>query len=162
LPAEPWGEGAETESPLQALPPPEAPAQSPVVNLEEEIPQIDLASEMETAPSAEHEPEEEAASAAPGRGIFNTETLARIYVDQKFYGRAAEIYRQLVQERPGDGELRRKLDEVLDLERTPGGASEETFPSAAPGPAPAVSGGQDETIRRLQRFLDGVKGGRPQ
>ena len=90
---------------------------------------------------------EEAAGPAP-RGVFDTETLAAIYVSQGFHARAAEIYRRLVDQYPGDEKLRRKLDEVLARER---GEQRTAEPRA---------GADDEKIRRLQVLLDAFRGGR--
>ncbi len=153
------------------------------VSLDDEIPPLDLAQEMahdlvgeeieEIAP-AEASP----AGEPPGRGVFDTETLATIYVDQGFYGRAAEIYQRLIAQRPDDEELRRKLERVTALERA--GIAEER--PAAPPPAPATSpevvaevaaaqeraleaagtASPDERINKLQALLEAFKGGRPQ
>ena len=112
--------------------------------LAEEIPQVDLAAEFEDdfeaaaeIGPADREDDEEGADAGPGaqRGIFSTETLAAIYTGQGFHARAAEIYRGLLAERPGDPVLARKLEEALA--RDAGAA----LPGAAPvGEAP---GGAD-------------------
>jgi Tfp pilus assembly protein FimV len=82
--------------------------------------------------------------------VFDTETLAAIYVNQGFYTRAAEIYRRLAEQHPGDERLRRTLDDVLARER-------EERRAAAATASPV-----EERIRRLQVLLDAFKGGRPQ
>jgi hypothetical protein len=233
--ADPFAEISFEEVPFEDVPDVEpqalAPAAEPepepaVVSLDEEIPKIDLASELEPEPAAvsgsgfaatqvaelgtEHgEPEfaesgtgfveaeseeeevpEEPAGPAAGRGVFDTETLAAIYVSQGFHGRAVEIYQRLLAERPGDGGLQRKLDEVralaggpqaasppaveLDLEPAPAvpevedgfePAPPEPAPQAAPAstaPAPPAGAADNETIRRLRILLEAFQGGRPQ
>jgi hypothetical protein len=161
----------------------EVPAEPAPVQLEEEIPSIDLSREIaEAGPVEQAEPE---SSSASGRGVFDTETLASIYVNQGFYGRAAEIYERLVLERPDDAALRQKLAELQALDRQAAGtphapsvaASAPVMPPAmppapvaaarpprpAPPPLPGTGARKDnETIRRLQNLLDGLKGGRPQ
>jgi hypothetical protein len=110
--------------------------------------------------------EEEPAVAAPsGRGVFDTETLAAIYVNQGFYGRAAEIYQRLLAQRPGDGGLRRKLEEVMELERGEAGHEEPVAATAAaaePVPAAAACVAPAEVrVEQLQRLLEAFRGGRP-
>jgi tetratricopeptide (TPR) repeat protein len=46
-----------------------------------------------------------------------TETLAELYRTQGFYARSGEVYRALLQRRPDDPHLRRRLQEVEELER---------------------------------------------
>jgi len=178
---EPW------EPPPAPKPPPEVkPAPAPVAdafesafNLEEELPQIDLAREFEhetgdEEPDAADEPGREQ---EPGRGVFDTETLATIYINQGFYGRAAEIFQRLIDQRPGDAGLRQKLDDVLALERMGRPAAAATAapapaavpvatPPAAPPPKPAPpaaapASGADQHVRRLQTLLEAFKGGPP-
>ena len=114
-----------------------------------------------------------------GRGVFDTETLAAIYVNQGFYGRAAEIYRRLITQRPDDAGLRGKLEGVLALERGEAGSAEPvaavaavaaaarqfvTPATVAPGrrvPAAAKRRGQEQLISRLETLLETFKGGRP-
>ncbi|HEY6000363.1 MAG TPA: tetratricopeptide repeat protein [bacterium] len=118
----------------------------------------------ETAAEPVAEPAETAgaAPAAAGtssaaRGVFDTETLASIYINQGFYGRAAAIYERLATASPDDAALRRKLDEVRALERAQGATA------AAEPAAPATGGRPDraETIRRLEALLAAFRGGRP-
>ena len=44
-----------------------------------------------------------------------TETIAQVYARQGLYDRAAEVYRELVRERPGDDGLRERLAEMEEL-----------------------------------------------
>ncbi len=121
-------------------------------------------------------PEEEPAAADPGRGVFDTETLAAIYTNQGFYGRAAEIYQRLITQRPADTTLRGKLEAVLAREREESGIEEPAAAVAAalaqvppprplappPGaPADAKRTGPDQTISRLNTLLEAFKEGRP-
>ncbi|MHB8835272.1 MAG: hypothetical protein ACYC9Y_06150, partial [Candidatus Methylomirabilia bacterium] len=165
------------------------PESGPEIGLE-----VDLASDLQPAESAspsiapeqqEHfelpgeeyedaSPEEEPAAADAGRGVFDTETLASIYINQGFYGRAAEIYHRLIAQRPDDAGLRGKLQDVLAMERRESGIEEQVAAVAAavaPSPVPvppaakassgAVSTGLDQTISQLNALLEAFKGGRP-
>ena len=126
--------------------------------LPEAPPSIDLAQELRSdaleEESEEFMPEEEPPDAEAGRGVFDTETLASIYSNQGFYGRAAEIYQKLIAQRPDDPSLRNKLEGVLALERGEAGITE-TVAAAEPTDS-------EKTISRLQMLLETFKGGRPQ
>jgi hypothetical protein len=65
-------------------------------------------------------------------GIY-TETLARLYLKQGFVERALAIYRHLVQEQPGNAQLRERLH-TLEQELARGGGE----------PASAVQRGESE------------------
>jgi hypothetical protein len=105
--------------------------------------------------------EEPSTAATSGSGVFDTETLAAIYVNQGFYGRAAEIYQRLLAQRPGDGELRRKLEELQVLERGEadhGGPVAATALVAVPATAAADDLAPAETrIDRLERLLEAFR-----
>jgi hypothetical protein len=107
----------------------------------------------------EHEPKGEA-ERSPPRGVFDTETLAAIYIDQGFYGRALEIYQRLLGQRPGDPGLLQRVEEVRALERM----AQDKAAAAARNVEmpPAAGGGADERVRRLQSLLEAFKGGSPQ
>lgn len=120
----------------------------------------------EPGPAQMPQPEAPAAPPAAARGVFDTETLAAIYVSQGFHGRAIEIYQRLLAERPADERLRRKLEETLALER-----GDAPLAAALPAPPPnetaetasAVRAAPpDQRIRQLQTLLDAFRGGRPQ
>jgi hypothetical protein len=99
-----------------------------------------------------------AAAPATARGVFDTETLASIYINQGFYGRAAAIYERLAGASPEDAGLRQRLEEVRGLERANAGAP--VAGAAAPETTPA---GRDraETIRRLEALLAAFRGVKP-
>ena len=155
------------QSPEMAVP--TEPAQkTPLDTLEEEY-----AEEFE-----EVAPEPEPPGAEAGRGVFDTETLDSIYVNQGFYGRAAEIYQRLVAQRPDDMGLRRKLEDVLAQERAEAGIEEPVAAAAAAAaqvptvspalaepaqvePPAAAPAGSELVIGRLQTLLDTFKEGRP-
>lgn len=61
-----------------------------------------------------------------------TETMARLYAQQGLHEEAAEVYRRLVERRPGEPELERRLEEMR--RRASGGPE---------GDAPAPGGGGD-------------------
>lgn len=52
----------------------------------------------------------------PVEDQFETETMARIYAEQGHYGRAAGIYRRLLEEAPERDDLRRRLEEIEALQ----------------------------------------------
>lgn len=139
---------------------PEPAAEAIELGIEEPPPWEEPEEEYEEAEG----PSEVEPSEAAGRGVFDTETLAGIYVNQGFYGRAAEIYQRLLAQRPDDGELRGKLEDVLALERGEAGL-EEPVPvrvaAAQPKPAAAVRTGPQRMIDQLQALLETFKGGRP-
>lgn len=78
---------------------------------------IDLEVDLEPNLDLDLDPEESSSpsGAAAGRGVFDTETLASIYIKQGFYERAAEIYQRLIAQRPDEKGLREKLEGVLAL-----------------------------------------------
>lgn len=159
--AEPVVEPAGEETAEGAAPAWVPPAEE-ILTLEEEIPSVDLAGEVlpEPEPVAAVEPVESAETAAPaaGRGVFDTETLASIYINQGFYGRAAAIYERLAAASPEDDGLRRRLEEVRGLERANAGAA-----AAGPAAPETTPAGRDraETIRRLEALLAAFRGVRP-
>jgi len=105
----------------------------------------------------EEEEEPEPPAAAAERSVFDTGTLASIYVKQGFYGRAAEIYRRLLAQSPDDTELGDKLKEVLALQRRESGEEEPAAVFEVP-----LRTGPELTIGRLETLLETFKGGRPQ
>jgi hypothetical protein len=143
--------------PEEPLPEPEPviepqPAFEPVPELEIESapgpPPLQGAEEYEDV-TGEEPPE----AVPSGRGVFDTVTLAAIYVNQGFYGRAAEIYQRLVVKRPYDRELRRRLKEASDLERGKAGYKRAVTTITA---SPA-----EVRIGQLQTLLEAFRGGRP-
>jgi tetratricopeptide (TPR) repeat protein len=157
----------------------------PVYHLREEIPAIDLAPDDSLDPfgeeaediAPEREPDGAPSGAAAGRGVFDTETLASIYVSQGFYRRAAEIYERLIQQRPDDPGLRGKLEDVLSRERGAEGPALAATPPVPPvasvpvAPVPPVvpvavasgapkAAGSEQVIAQLQTLLEALKGGR--
>jgi len=137
-----------------------------IVSLEEEIPGVDLAGEVVAAeappqpvPQQEAPVPQPAPQAQAGRGVFDTETLASIYINQGFYGRAAAIYERLAAGNPEDEGLRRKLEEVRALERAQAVQEGEGEEPAAGGQAGRSD--RAETIRRLEALLEAFRGGRP-
>ncbi len=74
-------------------------------------PEQDVGSEHSADEWSETE-QEDPPSMAPG---VMTETIAQVYARQGLYDRAADVYRQLLRERPDDQELRFRLDEMEQL-----------------------------------------------
>lgn len=69
-------------------------------------------------------------------GEVATETMAHLYAQQGLYEEAAEVYRRLLDRRPGDGELRDRLEE---MERRAAGDGD---PPAPPEPEPTDEGAE--------------------
>ena len=63
----------------------------------------------------EPEPDEEEDAPVSGSPGVMTETIAQVYARQGLYDRAAEVYRELVRERPQDSALRDRLTEMEEL-----------------------------------------------
>ena len=87
---------------------------------------------------------------------FVTETMAQLYLGQGHRAEAIEIYRQLIETRPNDVELRGRLDAIEK-----GGArrAEESPPVVAPSEPVAVPrrfSGSGPSIRSVLRELFGV------
>jgi tetratricopeptide (TPR) repeat protein len=126
-------EGAEAE------PEPPPPEEVPEINFPDVGEPADIDAEL-----AEAEADE---AAAAGAGVVVTETMAQLYRDQGLYERAADVYRQLLNDRPFDAELARSLAEVEALASIIGSdqtAPEEPFEEAAPEPT--------ETEAQLEPF----------
>jgi hypothetical protein len=109
--------------------------------------------------------EEPSPGAFSKQGVFDTETLAAIYVNQGFFGRAAAIYQRLLVQRPGDVELRRKLDELSVLQRGEadrGGPAAPSALAAVPAPEAAAEPDTPEArVDRLERLLEAFRRERP-
>jgi hypothetical protein len=91
-------------------------------------------------------------------GVFNTETLANLYITQGFYGKAADVYRQMLTGRPDDPNLRQKLEEVLALEKMQAPSVEEVPVSVArEATHEARVGTESPVIEELQRLLTKLK-----
>ena len=125
------------------------------------VDQIDAARMATSEPSA---PAERAAAS------FVTETMAQLYLEQGHRAEAIEIYKQLVAARPGDGDLRGRLDAI---ERGGGSRAPQTMevpaisPSSTeaprasePAPVPAMArfAASGPTIRTVLRELFGIDG----
>jgi hypothetical protein len=79
------------------------------------------------------EPAEKLVDAEPAASSAEvlTETMAELYRSQGLYDRAAEVYRALLMERPGDGHLRAMLQEV-ESAMAPSAAGINVAPEAPP------------------------------
>ena len=85
------------------------------------------------------EPDEETSAPAVEPGV-TTETIARVYARQGLYDRAADVYRELLRDRPEDSELRARLEEMEALS-----AEDAGLETAAVGDfAPLGTGGEVE------------------
>jgi hypothetical protein len=124
---------------------------------------IDTPKAEKPAPAAPEAPAERPAAA------FVTETMAQLYLEQGHRAEAIEIYKQLVAARPGDAELRGRLEAIergagLKTPQTTevaGGvpaspASRASEPAAAPATRRFAASGP--TIRTVLRELFGIEG----
>ncbi|HEY0996320.1 MAG TPA: tetratricopeptide repeat protein [Gemmatimonadaceae bacterium] len=138
--------------------PAESPAESPAAA----APSVESFPEFEPLAEA-REPEArepEAAApvvdeASPGRptpsagGAFVTETMAELYIQQGFHDRAADVYRQLLGQRPNDAGLRERLEAV------------EARMAAASAPTPAMATVAVEEGPSIREFLGRLAARRP-
>ena len=85
--------------------------------------------------------EPEAPSTSPG---VMTETIAQVYARQGLYDRAAEVYRELVRERPNEPALRSRLEEMEALAAQSEGGPAGLEPALESGP-PVESGPDRES-----------------
>lgn len=90
--------------------------------------------------AADDEAEEAAAEAT--HTVF-TETMAQVYARQGLYDRAADVYRELLRQRPGDSVLETRLAEMREMGAGAGAtpevtAPEEPFPFLDAVPTPAA------------------------
>lgn len=97
------------------------------------------------APAFELADEAPETAAPTASGVFATETMAELYVTQGYREQAIDVYRQLLQQRPGDATLQAKID-ALEAPLAPhlgeaigAGTSEDA--SAVAASASAVSAG---------------------
>jgi pentatricopeptide repeat protein len=128
--------------------------------LEDEIPAVDIAAEMEPEITPQAAPPPQGGGSG---GSFDTETLAGLYVRQGFYDKAVEVYRRMLRDRPEDVSLRQRLEEALSLQRmAPATAAAPALtPTEKPAPAAeapeAAFTGEDPVIVELRRFLAQLK-----
>jgi tetratricopeptide (TPR) repeat protein len=157
-----------SETTLVPEPPPTSEPRPPFAALELAVAARQMSPQASPAARIEEEyeelSEEESSPASSRAGVFDTETLAAIYVNQGFFGRAAAIYQRLLVQRPGDVELRRKLDELSVLERAGvrEGAGAPSALTAEPEPAVAADLDTPEArVDRLERLLEAFRRERP-
>ena len=81
-------------------------------------------SSAEEAASAPDAPEEDAEPA--DESDVATETMAHLYAQQGLYGEAADVYRRLLERRPDDPELQRRLEEMARRAGGSGAEGDET------------------------------------
>lgn len=131
--AEPSGASGPTRDPPD---PPGPGADPPSGDGDGELPgEEDLASEIAAMAdeqwwSSAGEAGDEAAAGDEEPDVA-TETMAHLYAQQGLYEEAAEVYRRLLERRPGDEELRRRLEEVAG--RVDGGVQVPAEPDARDG-----------------------------
>lgn len=88
---------------------------------------------------------------------FVTETMAQLYLSQGHRAEAMDIYRKLIDARPGDEELKAKLAAIEAEDRRPAAAPVER----APAPAEKRFTGSGPSIRTVLRELFGLDGAQP-
>lgn len=102
------------------------------------------------APQAEPPREPRTSQAVP----IVTETMAQLYLSQGHRDEAIDIYRKLIESRPGDAELRARLAAIEHQ-----GAAVRPAPVAAASPGRFTGSGP--TIREVLRELFGISGEAP-
>ncbi|MBI5694700.1 MAG: tetratricopeptide repeat protein [Nitrospirae bacterium] len=78
--------------------------------------------------------------AGPAKEMFETETLAELYVSQGFYDRAINIYKSLSVERPDDLVIQQKLKELYQLAHMSASMGEFGMPVDTGKPEPVSEG----------------------
>jgi len=114
LQPEPTGQATETAE-MPAFDLSEAPAMASTDT--EDLATVSWGTEMVTPPE-ESSPAETAAGGDEGGDDLNTNTLAELYVSQGFYDKAIEIYQGMLEERPDNKALQKKLEELRDMAGT--------------------------------------------
>jgi tetratricopeptide (TPR) repeat protein len=113
--AEPWTGPEESADETPEWWPP---AQEPAAGAAEEAEPGEGLDWSGATPYGLPEPGEEEGPPSVPPGVM-TETIAQVYARQGLYDRAAEVYRELVRERPDDDSLRAKLEEMERLAEPP-------------------------------------------
>jgi tetratricopeptide (TPR) repeat protein len=153
---EPWVESS--VSPADASRTGEAPSQDSAAE------RAPSKARTEPAAQASHEIEKLLAGAGESRSgeatseEVRTETLAELYRSQGFYDRSAEVYRALLQRRPDDARLRKRLEEVERLKRAEAAnaGSEEPEPTTLPAPATELDPAPEPTPEAEEAWVEGV------
>ena len=105
----------------------------------------------EAAPTVSaRETRSEAVESGPPASPLSSVTLAELYFQQGLLERAAEVYRQVLDEEPGNARARLRLDEVEAL--VSAGASELSVP------APSADVGREARRRALERTIERLEG----
>jgi pentatricopeptide repeat protein len=107
----------------------------------EDLTAVSWGTEMITAPE-ESRPAETAAGGDEGGDDLNTNTLAELYVSQGFYDKAIEIYQGMLEERPDNKALQKKLEELRAMAGT-AESGVEGFATAVPGKGEHTPAGSD-------------------
>jgi tetratricopeptide (TPR) repeat protein len=113
---------------------------------------------MEAIKAPSKEPPREAASTSrPSQQVpFVTETMAQLYLSQGHRAEAIDIYRKLIDARPGDAELKSRLKAIEDEIAAAQPAAAAAPPKAAP--AQRKFAGSGPSIRVVLRELFGLDG----
>jgi len=124
-------------------------------------------------PSLEYRPEDLATAAppaprspaGPGRDALQTNTLAELYVRQGLTGKALEVYRGMLRVDPGNGALKRRVEE-LEQPAPPSSVPKMASPepekvAMAPPPAPPAKDlpPPRSTAARLESWLAMIQAG---
>jgi hypothetical protein len=121
----------------------------PVVQAAAETPTVIM--QAIKGPTAEPASEPRTSQSVP----FVTETMAQLYLSQGHRGEAIDIYRKLIEARPGDAELRARLAAIESEERAAAAARPET---AAQPRATSRFTGKGPSVRSVLRDLFGLDG----
>jgi tetratricopeptide (TPR) repeat protein len=121
------------EPPVAAKEPSKVPKESETVAPTQQMDVASVMGHIDAARKGKSQPE---APADRQAASFVTETMAQLYLEQGHRAAAIEIYRQLVAARPGDAELRGRLDAI---ERGGGSRAPQTMEVPAASPASPVS-----------------------
>jgi tetratricopeptide (TPR) repeat protein len=151
LPAAPREEGSPPETASEPFEGPDVPPEAEMLPDESDLPPA--MPRAEPFPAEEELPPTLPPQSPPGGPAtpFSSPTLAELYLQQGLLERAVEVYRQLVDEEPGNERARRRLAEV------------EALVGDADWPAPAAHAGgvadeREARRRALERTIELLEG----
>lgn len=137
---------------------------APEENAGSAVPEADVGS---AAPASKEAPQ----PAVSSEDELSSPALAELYIQQGHYDKGIEVYREILEKNPDQGEVRQKLEDALLLARL---LTYKPHPPVSPPPAgragpqeipeqeisepsPPKEKEADEKVKRLQTWLEGIR-----